>query len=179
MTWVQFYDQVMGANRVSVATEIGLLYVPALPDDDEARFGRSGSLGIGKTEDVYVVGQDACVTGTPGSGRFANVTPGNCTDNGFVNKLSGGLRMRVNWQYNNAFAGINMTPNMAVGYDLGNAPEPGAQFVDKRFTLGIGVKFDYLNRYNASLDYARFHGKGKYYVQHDRDNISFTLGASF
>lgn len=179
MTWIQFYDQVMGANRVSVATEVGVIYVEDLPDYDDARYGRSGSLGVGKTDDVYVVGEDACLAGRPGSGSFANVTPANCTDDGYVDQWSGGIRMRINWEYNNAFAGVNMIPNTAIGYDIGNAPEPGAQFIDQRFTLGLGVKFNYLNRYYASMDYARFHGKGKYYVQHDRDNISLTVGASF
>ena len=80
--------------------------------------------------------------------------------------------------YNNAFAGVNMTPNVAISYDAGNGPEPGAQFVDQRLTTAVGVKFVYQNQTQVSVNYTQFDG-GDYNTVKDRDNIALSASYSF
>jgi hypothetical protein len=180
MTYIMFFDRVLGADRLAVAAEIGATYIPDLPDLDDARFGRSGAFGLGDAVDVDGVasapGVDSCVAGF-GSGKSgANSNPSNCTDEGYVTQLSGGIRIRAGIDYNNAFAGVNMKPNVALSYDKGNGPEPGSQFIDERLTAAVGVSFLYQNRTKVSVDYTNFSG-GDYNAAKDRDNVS--LAASF
>jgi hypothetical protein len=182
MTFIMFFDRILGADRLAVAAEIGATYIPDLPDLDDARFGRSGAFGLGDAVGVDAVatapGVDSCEAGF-GSGKSgANSNPSNCTDEGYVTQLSGGIRIRAGINYNNAFAGVNMKPNIALSYDKGNGPEPGSQFIDERLTAAVGVSFLYQNRTKVSVDYTNFSG-GDYNAAKDRDNVSLAASYSF
>ena len=190
MTFIKFYDQVFGADRLAVVAEVGATYVPDLPDIDDARYGRSGAFGLGDAkgvDDGYAAFQgaaggtgtvDPCLTGYGAGQSGANANPDNCTDEGYVTQLSGGIRFRAGMDYNNAFAGVNMTPNVAISYDAGNGPEPGAQFIDQRLTTAVGVKFVYQNQTQVSVSYTQFDG-GDYNTVKDRDNIALSASYSF
>ena len=175
-TYIMFFDRVLGADRLSLVGEIGATYIPDLPDTDDARYGRSGAYGIGNNDGVYAPGGDTdyCIDG----GTSANVNPDYCTDDGYTTKLSGGIRLRSGLTYNNAFAGVNMTPNLSIAYDKGYGPEPGSQFIDDRLTVGLGVSFLYLNQTSVDVSYTNFSG-GKYNQLKDRDNISLSAKYSF
>ncbi|MBL4880782.1 MAG: DUF1302 domain-containing protein [Oleispira sp.] len=182
VTVIHFFDQVLGADRLSVVGEIGATYVPDLPSLDDGRYGRSGAFGLGNAIDVDPVAQapgaDACVTGYGDSGSGANSNTNNCTSKGYVDQLSGGIRLRAGIDYNNAFAGVNMTPKMSLAYDIGNGPEPGSQFIDERLVASVGVRFVYLNQTQVSIDYTNFSG-GDHNTAKDRDNIALSASYSF
>ncbi len=182
MTFIKFYDQVLGADRLALAAEVGATYVPDLPSLDDARYGRSGAYGIGDAVGVDAIataaGADACVNGYGAGKSGANANSDNCTDEGYVTQLSGGIRVRAGIDYNNAFAGVNMTPNIAVSYDQGNGPEPGAQFIDQRLTTAVGIKFVYQNQTQVTVSYTNFEG-GDYNTTKDRDNIALAASYSF
>jgi hypothetical protein len=182
MTFIMFFDRVLGADRLAVAAEIGATYIPDLPDLDDARYGRSGAFGLGDAVDVDGVasapGVDSCVAGFGPTKSGANSNSSNCTDEGYVTQLSGGIRIRAGIDYNNAFAGVNMKPNIALSYDKGNGPEPGSQFIDERLTAAVGVSFLYQNRTKVSVDYTNFSG-GDYNAAKDRDNVSLAASYSF
>ncbi|SIS84198.1 Protein of unknown function [Thalassolituus maritimus] len=175
-TYIMFFDRVLGADRLALVGEIGATYIPDLPDTDDARYGRSGAYGIGNNDGVYAPGGETnyCIDG----GTSANVNPDYCTDDGYTTKLSGGIRLRSGLTYNNAFAGVNMTPNLSIAYDKGYGPEPGSQFIDDRLTVGLGVSFLYLNQTSVDVSYTNFSG-GKYNQLKDRDNISLSAKYSF
>lgn len=175
-TYIMFFDRVLGADRLALVGEVGATYIPDLPDTDDARYGRSGAYGIGNNDGVYEPGGDTnyCIFG----GTSANVNSDYCTDDGYTTKLSGGIRLRSGLTYNNAFAGVNMTPNLSVAYDKGYGPEPGSQFIDDRLTVGLGVSFLYLNQTSVDVSYTNFSG-GKYNQLKDRDNISLSAKYSF
>jgi hypothetical protein len=182
MTYIKFFDQVLGADRLALAAEIGATYIPDLPDIDDARYGRSGAYGLGDSIGVDTIataaGVDACKAGYGATSSGANANTSNCTDEGYVTQLSGGLRLRAGIDYNNAFAGVNMTPNIAISYDQGNGPEPGAQFIDERLTTALGVKFVYQNQTQVTVSYTNFEG-GDYNTTKDRDNIALAASYSF
>src|SRR5690554_1189899 len=169
-TYIQFFDRVFGADQLAFVAEAGVNYVPDLPSKSDARYGRSGAYGIGNTGGPT----NACNNGE----SFSNENPKYCTDEGYVTEWSGGIRVRAGLSYNNAFAGINVTPNINLAYDMGYAPEPGAQFIDKRFAYGLGVSFVYMNNATVDLTYAGFEG-GDYDQMVDRDNISLAVKYSF
>ena len=197
VTYIKFFDQVFGADRLALAAEIGATYIPDLPDLDEARYGRSGAYGVGDATGVdagYAAVQaaagaaaspavtlgnvDPCLTGYGTGQSGANSNSSNCNDEGYVTQLSGGIRLRAGIDYNNAFAGVNMTPNVALSYDQGNGPEPGSQFIDQRLTTAVGVKFVYQNQTQVTVNYTQFDG-GDYNTTKDRDNIALAASYSF
>ena len=191
MSYIQFFDRMLGADRLTFIAEVGVTHIPDLPSTDDARYGRSGAYGIGNNEGV-----NPAVAGTPfesfdfcknatlpaglggGANAGANVNPQNCTDEGYVTEWAGGIRVRTSLDYNNVFAGVNMTPSLTLSYDKGYGPEPGSQFIDKRFVYSLGATFVYQN--NASLDvaYTGYEG-GDYDQMIDRDNVSLALKYAF
>ncbi|EAT11859.1 DUF1302 domain-containing protein [Bermanella marisrubri] len=196
MTFVKFYDQVMGASRLTFATEIGMTHVLDLRSKDEARYGRSGVYGVGSFDPIAVgngafytcdandisagpttAGSTDGTNGTNGAGG-SNENPANCTNDGYVDETSGGIRVRASLDYNNAFFGANLRPKIALGYDMNNGPEPGSQFVDGRIQASLGLDFVYLNRYSGGIAYSMFDG-GDYNVTSDRDNVSLNLKVTF
>ena len=180
MTFIKFFDRVFGADRLALVSEIGMTYVDGLPSLDKARYGRSGAYGIGNNDGVWANPSDpqAAINYCTDGGSAANVQAKNCTNDGYTTELSGGIRLRASMDYNNAFAGVNVTPTLSVAYDKGNGPEPGAQFLDDRLTTGLGVSFVYLNKTSVDLSYTNFTG-GDYNQLKDRDNVSLSAKYSF
>jgi hypothetical protein len=178
MTFIQFYDRVLGGDRFIIAAEIGATFIPDLPSLDDARYGRSGTYGVGDNAGVYAGAQspefDYCIDG----GLTANVDTSRCNDEGYVSQLSGGIRIRSGINYNNAFAGFNTTPYFGMGYDIGNGPEPGSQFIDERLTVAVGVRVTYQNRAQATFTITDYSG-GDYNDRKDRDNIALAASFSF
>lgn len=184
-TYIKFYDRVLGADRLSLVGEVGMTFIPDLPSTDDARYGRSGAYGIGNNDGVWDLNALTEATnfcsadtfnGSTNSGQ--NVNTDYCTDDGYVTKLSGGIRLRASLDFNDAFAGVNVSPVLSVAYDKGNGPEPGAQFLDDRLTTGIGVGFVYLNQTSVDITYTNFSG-GDYNQMVDRDNIALSAKYSF
>ncbi|MGK0247281.1 MAG: hypothetical protein ACI910_000003 [Oleispira sp.] len=178
MTFIQFYDRVLGGDRFIVAAEIGATFIPDLPSLDDARFGRSGAFGVGNNAgidpDAPSPEFDYCISG----GTVANIDASRCNDEGYVSQLSGGIRFRSGINYNNAFAGFNTTPYVGMGYDIGNGPEPGSQFIDERLTVAVGIRVTYQNRAQATFTYTDYSG-GDYNDRKDRDNIALAASFSF
>lgn len=184
-TYIQFFDRVLGGDQLALAAEIGANFIPDLPNTSKARYGRSGAYGIGNNENVYAPltgAGDMCKAATiPGStteNSTKNENTAYCTDEGYTTQWSGGIRLRAGLTYNNAFAGVNVTPNINLGYDMGYGPEPGAQFIDKRLSYGVGASFVYLNNTTVDVTYAGFEG-GDYDQMVDRDNVSLAVKYAF
>ena len=186
-TYIDFYDRVMGADRLALVGEVGVSYIDGLPDVDEARYGRSGAFGIGNNDGVYNANavtsatnwcEAATIPGSTEANTGQNANTDNCTDDGYVTQWSGGVRLRATLNYNNAMAGMNISPRLAVAYDKGNGPEPGAQFIDNRLTTGLGVTFVYMNQTSVDISYTNYSG-GDYNTVKDRDNIALSAKYSF
>jgi len=180
MTFIKFFDQVLGASRLSFVSEVGATYVPDLPSLEEARYGRSGAYGIGTIPDEDASTGDWCTAPTrDGENNTArNLNSDYCTNDGFVEELSYGVRARASLDYPNALFGWNFKPQLSIGLDKGTAPEPGGAFVDGRITTGLALNFDYLNAYSAGLAYTMYEGSD-YDQLVDRDNVSLNLKVTF
>ncbi len=171
-TVIKFFDQVAGASRMTFVGEVGGTYIHGFQGRDEARYGRSGAFGIGTFDDPTV--------GTCESGAVQNINPRNCTNDGYTTTFSWGYRMRASLDYNDVFAGINLTPQLSWSHDVnGNAPEPGGNFVEGRKAVGLSLKAVYLNQYSANLGYTSYFGGKPYNMLKDRDNVSLSVSYSF
>lgn len=185
---IKFFEQAWGADRISLAAEVGAVWLDGM--DDSINYGRSSAYGANTFEPFQsqlppLPGLPP-ITGAPIScnnhpyaplGVVPNPNPEYCEDEGFTTDFSWGYRLRASAVYNNAIAGINLTPNVAWSHDVsGYSPAPN--FIEDRKALSVGVIADYLNVYQAELSYTSFFG-ADYNELQDRDFISLSVSVAF
>ena len=91
---------------------------------------------------------------------------------------SWGYRVAARLDYNNALGAANLYPYMQFLHDVnGNSPAPSGPFVEGRTALTLGIRADYLSRWQANLGYTRYAGDGN--ELSDRDFISASIKYSF
>lgn len=148
---IKFYDQVLGASRLALIGEAAWTHVHGLDEGANAlKYGKNGAYG-------YQSG---------------------ATD-GFVTQDSYGYVLRANLSYPNAFAGVNLTPQISFKHGLeGYGPQPGAAFNEDEKTLGLSLTADYLNKYSFQVSYTDYFG-GKFNSIEDRDFLSLSASVSF
>ena len=192
VTFIRFFYQVLGANRLSVAAEVGANWVGSLPDQSEQRYGRSPTFGVGSFTPIPLAalgiplpGELACDQPFIPPPGFEDILPTivpntnvrNCTNDGYVTDSSWGYRIRAAATYNDVFAGINLTPNLAWSHDV-DGYSPNSNFTEDAKALSVGIRGDYLNRYTGSLSYTTYFD-GDYNTIVDRDFLSLSLSVSF
>ncbi|MDD1137755.1 DUF1302 domain-containing protein [Pseudomonas sp. TNT2022 ID233] len=183
-TFTHFFDQVMGASRLTLVGEVGATYVGGLESRSDKRYGRDPVYGPGELPATG--GTNTCVNilnnGTingAGPGSPQNNRSRNCNNDGFTTSVSWGYRGRAIWEYNDVFAGVNLKPNVAWSHDVsGYSPGPGGNFEEGRKAVSLGVDAEYQNTYTASLAYTNFFD-GKYTTVDDRDFVALSLGVNF
>ncbi|MGY2399583.1 DUF1302 domain-containing protein [Pseudomonas sp. SDO5271_S396] len=146
----QFFDQVLGAERLTLVGEAAIVHVGGLEAKSRLRYGR---------DSVY------------GAYGFQGDT------GGFVTATSWGYRARAILDYNNVFAGINLKPNLSWSHDV-NGYGPNGLFNQGAKAISVGVDADYRNTYTASLSYTDFFG-GDYNTLTDRDFLALSFGVNF
>ena len=185
---IKFFEQAWGADRISLAAEVGGVWLGGM--DDDINYGRSSAYGANTFEPFNsalppLPGLPP-ITGAPIScnshpyqalGLVPNANPEYCEDEGFTTDFSWGYRVRVAADYNDAFAGVNLTPSVAWSHDVsGYSPAPN--FVEERKALSLALRGDYLNVYQAELSYTTFFG-ADYNEQQDRDFVSLSFSVAF
>jgi hypothetical protein len=174
-TLTHFFDQVMGAERLTLVGEVGFTHVGGLESTNKARYGRDPSYGPGPLPGGQCV---ALNTSTLAGGPQNNVSR-YCENDGFTTANSWGYRGRAIWEYNDVFAGVNLKPNVAWSHDVeGYSPGPGGNFEEGRKAVSLGVDAEYQNTYTASLAYTNFFD-GKYTTVDDRDFVALSFGVNF
>ncbi|WP_432470896.1 DUF1302 domain-containing protein [Amphritea sp. HPY] len=150
-SFLQFFDNVMGASRLTVIGELGWTHINSFDEDANAlKYGRHGTFGYasGETE-------------------------------GFVTADSYGYVVRANLAYSDVFAGVNLKPEVSFKHGLsGYGPQPGAAFNEDEKTLSLSLTADYLNQYSVQLAYTDFFG-GDFNALDDRDFLSLSASVSF
>ncbi|APC17569.1 adhesin [Pseudomonas frederiksbergensis] len=183
-TFTHFFDQVMGAQRLTLVGEVGLTHVGGLESTSDVRYGRDPVFGPGELPATG--GLDTCsqilntstINGA-GAGAATNNRSSNCNNDGFTTANSWGYRARAIWEYPDVFAGVNLKPNVAWSHDVsGYSPGPGGNFEEGRKAVSLGLDAEYQNTYTASLAYTNFFG-GKYSTVDDRDFVALSVGVNF
>lgn len=183
-TFTHFFDQVMGASRLTLVGEVGATYVGGLESRSDKRYGRDPVYGPGElpatgTVDTCANILNASTINGAGPGSPQNNRSRNCDNDGFTTSMSWGYRGRAIWEYNDVFAGVNLKPNVAWSHDVsGYSPGPGGNFEEGRKAVSLGVDAEYQNTYTASLAYTNFFD-GKYTTVDDRDFVALSFGVNF
>ena len=183
-TLTHFFDQVMGASRLTLVGELGITHVGGLESKSDVRYGRDPVFGPGALPSTG--GRNTCsqilnpsTIGGAGAGADASNVSKYCDNDGFTTATSWGYRGRAIWEYPDVFAGVNLKPNVAWSHDVkGYSPGPGGNFEEGRKAVSLGLDAEYQNTYTASLAYTNFFG-GKFSTVDDRDFIALSLGANF
>ena len=150
-TAIKTINNVMGASRLALIGELGWTHIHDFDEKASAlKYGRDGVFG-------YTAGQN----------------------DGFVTQDSFGYVVRASLSYPNAFAGVNLTPELSFKHGVkGYGPQPGAAFNEGEKSLNLSLTADYLERYSAQLSYTNFFG-GDYNAVSDRDFIALSASVSF
>ncbi|MDH0746164.1 DUF1302 domain-containing protein [Pseudomonas sp. GD03842] len=174
-TFTHFFDQVMGAERLTVVGEVGWTHVGGLESTSKLRYGRDPSYGPGPLPN----GQCTTLNAGTLAGAPLNNLSRYCENDGFTTTDSWGYRARAIWDYNNVFAGVNLKPSVAWSHDVdGYSPGPGGNFEEGRKAVSLGVEAEYQNTYTANLSYTNFFD-GKYTTVDDRDFVALSFGMNF
>jgi hypothetical protein len=167
MTATHFFDQVMGADRLTLVGEVGVVHIGGLEGQGDLRYGRATAFGQGE---LYPDNSQC-------RGLTNASTPNNCTDDGFATSTSWGYRVRAIWEYSNLIPGVDLRPNLAWSHDVrGYGTEPGFNEGSKAISLGIDASV--LSTYSANLSYTDFFG-GDYNTNIDRDFVALSFGVAF
>jgi len=182
-TFTHFFDQVMGASRMTLVGEVGMTYVGGLESKSDVRYGRDPVFGPGALPNTGALNtcqtlNQSTINGAGNGASTANLSK-NCNSDGYTTSASWGYRMRAIWDYNDVFAGVNLKPNVAWSHDVkGYSPGPGGNFEEGRKAVSLGLDAEYQNTYTASLAYTNFFG-GDYSTQKDRDFVALSFGMNF
>ncbi len=185
VTFIRFFESVLGASRLSFAAEIGANWVGDLPEQTVQRYGRSPIFGMGAFDPIPLPSPPlppgeviTCAAGNALAGVApANTNARNCTNDGYVTDSSWGYRIRAGLTYNDAFAGVNLTPSLAWSHDV-DGYSPNSNFTEGAKALSLSLNAEYLNRYELTLSYTTFSG-GDYNTIKDRDFASLSMSYSF
>ncbi|AMN78983.1 MULTISPECIES: DUF1302 domain-containing protein [Pseudomonas] len=183
-TLTHFFDQVMGASRLTLVGELGVTHVGGLESKSDVRYGRDPVFGPGALPATGA--RNTCsqilnpsTIGGAGPGTDASNMSKYCDNDGFTTATSWGYRGRAIWEYPDVFAGVNLKPNVAWSHDVkGYSPGPGGNFEEGRKAVSLGLDAEYQNTYTASLAYTNFFG-GKFSTVDDRDFVALSFGANF
>lgn len=178
-TFTHFFDQVMGASRLTLVGEVGMTYVGGLESKTKARYGRDPVFGPGTLPNGFCATLNGNTIAGAGPGTDASNRTTNCNNDGFTTATSWGYRGRAIWEYPDVFAGVNLKPNVAWSHDVkGYSPGPGGNFEEGRKAISLGLDAEYQNTYTASLAYTNFFG-GDYSTVDDRDFLALSVGVNF
>ena len=152
-TATRVFGPVLGADGLVFLTEVALMHVHDMPDKAlEPLESPAGG-----------------VLTAPGAPN---------PEKADADATSWGYRVAARLDYNNAIGAVNLFPYAQFLHDVsGNSPAPSGPFVEGRTAVTLGVRADYLSRWQANLGYTRYAGDGNELA--DRDFISASVKYSF
>ncbi|WP_095056886.1 DUF1302 domain-containing protein [Pseudomonas sp. Irchel s3f7] len=162
----QAIDNILGATRLSLFGEAGVVHIDDLGDE---RLGRNAAFGRSSTRN-----------GIPCNTAASGVTNQYCTDKGFATDWSWGYRLRASLEYSDVLPGINLIPAVNWRHDVeGYSYDPQGPFQEGQQALGVSLTSVYMNDYSVELAYNTFFGSNDYSTLDDRDFASVSFKADF
>ncbi len=172
MTFTHLFGPALGSDNFMMLAEVGGIHIRDMPSQDVLRLNgpgtdRSGSPLLGTDANGNLINKD---------GLHAGLSDGAET-NPFPNATAWGYRLLAKADYNNVFAGVNLSQRVVFSHDVnGITPDPLFMFVKDRKSLSYAVSFDYLSKWSGELSYNLFWGgQGTTNNVADRDFISFNI----
>ncbi|MFC3032101.1 DUF1302 domain-containing protein [Pseudoalteromonas fenneropenaei] len=156
----------LGADSWAVIAEAGIVTIKDMPEYDELRLNVAGTGRSGTIEGIPGREYDVIHTGLSNGPEV----------NPFPTATSWGYRLIAKGDYNNLYAGINMSPRIVFSHDVnGTTPDPMFLFVEDRKSLGVTLNFNYQNTWSFDVSYNAFWGGGATNTFADRDFVSFNI----
>jgi len=150
ITAIQFFDQVLGASRVTFIGEVGL----TLTDDIEDMAAQG-----------YQYGRDTIY----GSPTFA------LGEGGFKTDSAWGYRTRVEFNYPDLFAGIALKPVVSWYHDVDGYSD---QFNKGSTVAAVSLEALYQQKYSVTVSYTNF-GGGEFNSITDKDFLAVSFALSY
>ncbi|AEP31490.1 DUF1302 domain-containing protein [Brumicola nitratireducens] len=170
VTALHFFERVLGASRLTVIGEAGIIFTDGIEDADQ-RYGRNSVFGLG---DFDLGGGTNC-TNLEAAGAIG----GDCEADGYVTDTAWGYRIRGVLEYTNVFAGISLKPTIDWQHDVnGYSPDPGQQFNEGAKSFGVSLEALYQQKYSMTLGYRAFSG-GSHNILEDKDFLSLNFAVSY
>jgi hypothetical protein len=164
-TMTKVFGPTLGAGQLLLLGEVGGIFVPGLPGKDTLRFDGAGTFTGGSQSFMNGAGFST-VPATPLEA--------------FADDLSWGYQLVARLDYNNLFAGVNLSPSLAFVHDVrGNTPMPLGNFVEGRKSINLAAELTWQNAWSLEFRYVNFFGGGRYNLLADRDYVSTTIKYSF
>jgi hypothetical protein len=175
MTAVQFFENTLGASRVTFIGEVGMVMTDGAEDSTQL-YGRNTVFGLGDFGDYSdPLNPYTCDNLV----NNAKMLTGDCRTDGFVTDSAWGYRAKVEFDYADAFAGISLKPSVFFSHDVsGYSADPGQQFSEGRKVVALGLEATYLQAYTAKVGYNNYFD-GTHNVLTDKDFISVSFGISY
>ena len=159
---------ILGSTQTTLVAEAGFVRAD-LPSKSSLRFDGTGTF----------VGGDINYMTNSGS-NTSGIQPLSEPAAAFADDFSWGYQVVGRLDYNNVFAGINVSPLLVFSHDVGgNTPLPLGNFIHGRKSITIGAEFTFQNAWAVDLRYVNFFGAGRYNLLGDRDYVSCNLKYSF
>ncbi|OBT11693.1 hypothetical protein A9267_03470 [Shewanella sp. UCD-FRSSP16_17] len=162
VTFTHLFGPTLGTDNLTMLAEIGGVWIHDMPGFDELRLNGPGTARSGGNPDM------------PGIIEALHDGP---ETNPFPTDFAWGYRLVAKADYNNIFAGVNMSPRVIFSHDVdGITPDPMFLFTEGRKSVAVGVNFDYRSRWGADISYNSFFGGvGTTNAMTDRDYVSFNV----
>jgi len=159
VTLTQLFGPMLGASQLTGLIEIGGININDMPDEDVLRLNGPGGARSGST-----------------SGLMLDLQ-GGTEANPFPTEFAWGYKALVKLDYNDVFAGINVSPRVVFSHDVkGITPDPLFLFVEDRKSVALGITFDYQSRWSAQINYnSFFDGVGTTNKMEDHDYASISI----
>ncbi|WP_412970814.1 DUF1302 domain-containing protein [Glaciecola sp. MF2-115] len=170
VTALQFFERVLGASRLTVIAEAGMILTDGAEDSDQ-KYGRNSVFGLGD----FDVGNGINCTNLVAAGAIG----GDCAQDGFVTDTAWGYRIRGVLDYQNVIGGISLKPTIDWQHDVdGYSPDPGQQFHEGKKSFGVSLEALYQQKYSMTIGYRAFSG-GSHNILEDKDFMSLNFGISY
>jgi hypothetical protein len=169
VSFIRQIPQVLGADSLTLLGEVAGQKWSGIGDPNTStRYVRGF---------MYNFGPTAALGGTCGP---AGIQPNAsyCENQGYATSSAWGYRLSAELLFPNVVAGINFKPRLFFAHDVKGYSADNL-FIEDRQTRSIGLRADYNNRYYADISYTSYNKSAKYDQFHDRDNMSFVVGANF
>jgi len=168
----KIFPNLMGADRVVIAAEIGMSHINGLPDQSVMRYGRPLPYGAAS----YTVNGAAtsCSESAPG---FNGVPGKTCTTAGYVSSTAWGIRGRIAATYGKLIDGVALTPSVYLAKDVKGYSYDGT-YSQGRYIVRPALRADFGKKYFGEVAYTIM-GGGNYNLLSDRSNVTLVAGMAF
>ncbi|MCZ4336408.1 DUF1302 domain-containing protein [Shewanella colwelliana] len=162
VTFTHLFGPTLGMSNLTMLAEVGGVWIHDMPGFDELRLNGPGTARSGGNPDM------------PGIIEAVHNGP---ETNPFPTDFAWGYRLVAKADYNNLFAGVNMSPRIIFSHDVdGITPDPMFLFTEGKKSVAVGINFDYQSRWGADISYNSFFGGvGTTNQMSDRDYVSFNI----